>query len=194
MLSSRNILAALLVGLAALAGCSGEGEKESIGAIDSEITLQAQVLGSIAPNETKTGSYAGAPENRAFSFNATGGDTITADVSLQGGDAVGFITDASFLQLAQNDDSGPGTGDSRVTFTVPAGPTRSFRIVFRNSAAPSGNFRVRLGIQAGACNPPAEPWHTYLGNPDECDALHWTCPAGETRFINACGCGCERPN
>ena len=66
--------------------------------------------------------------------------------------------------------------------------------VFRNTAAPSGNYRVKLAIQAGVCAPAAEPWHTYLGTPDECESLHWTCPTGENRFVNACGCGCERPN
>jgi hypothetical protein len=194
MLSSRHVLTALFLASGTLAGCSAPSDEEITGAVDSELTLPAQVLGPIAPGETRADDYVGGASHRAFTFNATGGDKIIADVTLHGGDAHGYITDASFTVLAENDDANPETRDAKVTFTVPAGPTRSFRIVFRDNAAPSGSFRVRLAIHPGACNPPAEPWHTYLGNAEECKVLTWTCPVGERRFKNACGCGCERPN
>jgi hypothetical protein len=185
MVLPQRFLAALLVGFAALAGCASESE-EGVAAADSALTLQAQVIGPIASGDTKSGSYNGAPANRAFSFTASGGDKITAEVST-GGDEVVFITDPSFLVLQDS-------SNGRINFTVPAGPSRPLRLAFRDRNNASPNYTVKLTIVAGACNPAAEPWHTYLGTPDECEALHWTCPGGESRFINACGCGCERPN
>jgi hypothetical protein len=191
MLSSRNFLAPLLVGFAVLAGCADDPEKEGVGSIDSELTLQAEILGNMVTGDVKTGRYSGAPANRAFTFTAHGTQKVTAEVALEGGDALAFITDANFLVLAENDDAGPGTQNAKVTFTVPAGPVRPLRVVFRDSAAPAATYQVKLTIP---CNPAAEPWNTYKGDAAECEVLTWSCGGGETRFKNACGCGCERPN
>jgi hypothetical protein len=44
------------------------------------------------------------------------------------------------------------------------------------------------------CNPPAEPNRNYLGTPQSCMQIRFTCQAGWRPFQNSCGCGCERVN
>jgi hypothetical protein len=174
--------------LAAAVGCGPSAE--DMATAESDLTLQATVLGPIRSGELKSDSFSGAPEHRAFSFRATGNDTITADVTIVGGDAVGFLTDSGLNVLAQGN---PGTGpDTRVTFTVPPGPSRPMRVAFKNAAAPNATFRVKLRIEAGACTG-EEPWFDYRAKPDECETTLIDCAVGEIQFANACGCGCERP-
>lgn len=43
-----------------------------------------------------------------------------------------------------------------------------------------------------ACNPANEPWRNYLGTPETCLTLRYTCNPGWHTFSNACGCGCEK--
>jgi hypothetical protein len=189
---SRPFFGALFVGLTAtvaLVGCATETADDELGSASSELT--AQVLGNIGNGETKTGSYSGAPENRAYAFRATGNDTIVADVGITNGDAIAFLTDANFNVLAQADNGGPGR-DARVTMTIPPGPSRAMRIAFRNNDAPSGNFKVRVTVRAGQCTG-QEPWFDYQAKPADCEGIHISCPAGQVQFSNACGCGCERP-
>jgi hypothetical protein len=174
--------------LAAAVGCGASAEGTATA--DSDLTLQATVLGPIRNGETKSDRFTGPPEHRAYSFRATGNDTITADVTIVDGDAVGFLTDSGFNVLAQGT---AGTGpDTRVTFTVPPGPSRPMRVAFKNAAAPNATFRVKLRIEAGACTG-EEPWFDYRAKPDECETTSIDCADGEIQFANACGCGCERP-
>ncbi len=66
-------------------------------------------------------------------------------------------------------------------------------------AAIDGCNRCRCGVDgavecsanACTCNPAAEPLRSYVGTPDQCLALRYTCGSGERPFSNACGCGCE---
>jgi hypothetical protein len=175
--------------LVAAVGCSASSEGDMATA-DSDLTVPASILGPIRSGETKTGTFTGAPENRAFSFRATGNDTITADINMAGGDAAGFLTDSGFTVLSQsNAQVGP---DTRVTFTVPPGPSRPMRIAFKNAAGPTANFRVSLRVQAGACTG-EEPWFDYRAKPDECESTSIDCADGQIQFANACGCGCETP-
>lgn len=41
------------------------------------------------------------------------------------------------------------------------------------------------------CNPATESHRTYLGTPDQCMVMRYSCPAGQILFSNDCGCGCE---
>jgi hypothetical protein len=44
---------------------------------------------------------------------------------------------------------------------------------------------------ACVCNPANEPWRDYVGTPEQCMVIRYTCPVGQTPFSNSCGCGCE---
>jgi len=173
----------------AAVGCAASSSESDIGVADSDLTLSATVLGPIRVGETKTGNFTGPPETRAFSFRATGNDTITADVTIDGGQAAAFLTDSSLTVLAQATATG---ADARVSFTVPPGPSRPLRIAFKNNRAPNAAFRVKLNVEAGACTG-QEPWFDYRAKPDECEHTSIDCADGEIQFANACGCGCERP-
>lgn len=187
------VVAFVALGIAG-AGCAAQDDGEELGSGDSALT--GDDLGRIRNGETKTGSYpAGGASHRSFSFRAAGGDTVTADVGIAGGDAVAFITDANGTVIAQNDNSG-GSLDAKVTTSpLPAGPSRTLRIVFKEKTQPSASYTVRLGIQQGQCNPSSEPWYTYRSTDvEECRSLFIECGSNEAIFKNACGCGCERPN
>ncbi len=49
-------------------------------------------------------------------------------------------------------------------------------------------------IACNACNPASEPNRNYLGTPQSCMTIRFTCQAGWRPFQNNCGCGCERVN
>lgn len=41
------------------------------------------------------------------------------------------------------------------------------------------------------CDPAAETHRSYVGTPEQCAVIRFSCPAGQLPFANACGCGCE---
>ena len=38
-----------------------------------------------------------------------------------------------------------------------------------------------------------ESWRSYIGTPQQCMTIRYTCSAGKVPFQNSCGCGCETP-
>jgi hypothetical protein len=54
--------------------------------------------------------------------------------------------------------------------------------------APDG---VGCTKRACACNPANEPLRSYVGTPQQCMVIRYTCTAGRRAFQNDCGCGCE---
>jgi hypothetical protein len=190
-------LASVAFAVACVAGCSAHAS-EGIGANDSDLTEQGEVLSpplSPAPTDQRSGQYSGGAA-KAYAFDASGKDVLTADVSVTGA-AQAWITDANFTVLASGANS--GASSTRVTLTVPPGGYRTFHVVFKDtSQPPSGNFHVNLQLAQGACDPPHEGWLEYIGaptpiTPDECLQLHWGCDAPKRPFTNGCGCGCVKP-
>lgn len=57
-----------------------------------------------------------------------------------------------------------------------------------------GEGGVACTKRACVCNPANEPWRNYLGNPQTCMTIRYTCAPGKRPFQNACGCGCEDAN
>lgn len=49
-------------------------------------------------------------------------------------------------------------------------------------------------IACVACDPDNEPNRNYLGTPQTCQTIRFTCPVGRRPFQNTCGCGCELIN
>ncbi len=195
---SRFAIAGLVFSaLAAVAGCAGTAEDSAgdVGSTESDLKLSAtKYLGTIASGETKTVDYTGSPTYRSLGFTATGGDEITVDVTSPDGDAVAWITDATYHTLAMNDDASPSTFDSEVTYKVPAGaPSHSYRIVLKEYESVAATFAVALTIKsaAPACNPATEKNRTYVGTPQQCMVIRYSCQPGQTPFSNTCGCGCE---
>lgn len=45
--------------------------------------------------------------------------------------------------------------------------------------------------KACVCDPANEPDRNYLGTPQQCMTMRYTCPSGWSPFQNSCGCGCE---
>lgn len=58
------------------------------------------------------------------------------------------------------------------------------------SCGPTGSVGCTKRACA-ACNPEAEPWRNYVGNPTQCQTIRYTCIATQRSFQNDCGCGCE---
>lgn len=150
------IVAGLVVGFAALTGCSSSTasapEKEDVESYESELRLSTpRYLGQIANGETKTNYYYNPPRYRAFGFYAKGGDEITADVKSLEGDGMGWITTSSYDVVAGNDDASSSTLDAKVVYKVPAGTaSRAYRIVFRDYDLLDAKFSVKLSIKTAA--------------------------------------------
>jgi hypothetical protein len=237
MSSSRfAALAGLVIALSSIVACSSSTEKEEVdvAAVESELKLSGtRYLGRIQNGQTRSGYYFNPPRYRSFGFEASGGDEITVDIASPMGDAMGWITDASYKVLAYNDDASYTTLDSKVVYKVPsAQPRRSYRIVFRDYDLLDAHFSVSLSVVAAepitceyngntysegetfpssdqcndctctsggvgctkracVCNPNNEPWRSYIGTPQQCMVIRYTCPANRRSFQNACGCGCE---
>jgi hypothetical protein len=186
MIPSRSLVTVALLAFAGVVGC-GAGGPDDLGSNSADETEQGQNLGPINPNETKSFNGDGA---HSYAFDGSPGDTITATVSNAGGAVKAWITDPNFTVIDTAD------GNGKVTMTVPsnAGGYKSFRVVFKEPNGGNGSFKVKLGVAAGACNPPTESWHSYVGTPDQCITLHFNCTSPDRPFANSCGCGCEHPS
>jgi Pacifastin inhibitor (LCMII) len=57
------------------------------------------------------------------------------------------------------------------------------------SCLPDGS--VACTEMACTCNPAAEPHRNYVGTPQQCMVIRYSCPSGQSHFSNSCGCGCE---
>ncbi len=146
-MSPRFILPALFTAFTLVAGCATEAE-DDVGTDQSELRLSAEYLGKIINGQTRIAHYSTPPAHRAFGFEAKGGDKITIDVKSPGGDAMAYITDATFEVIEQNDNASPSTRDAKVVWTVPAGtPVRPYRAVFRDLLLPTTSLSVKLSIR-----------------------------------------------
>lgn len=60
-----------------------------------------------------------------------------------------------------------------------------------NTCTCSSTGSVGCTKKACVCDPANETNRTYVGTPQQCMTLRYTCQPGWTPFSNACGCGCE---
>lgn len=60
-----------------------------------------------------------------------------------------------------------------------------------NTCACSEDGAVGCTKKACICNPAAETHRTYVGTPEQCMVIRYTCQPGQAPFSNSCGCGCE---
>ena len=60
-----------------------------------------------------------------------------------------------------------------------------------NTCTCGTNGSVGCTKRACACDPANEPWRSYIGTPQQCMTIRYTCSAGKVPFQNSCGCGCE---
>src|SRR4051812_9935769 len=111
-------IASAVLAVSSLTGCSSKAaSKEETDSNESDLTLASpKYMGQIANGETKTNYYYDPPHYRAYGFTAQGGDEITADIKSPDGDAMGWITNSSYLALAANDDASSSTLDSKVVY------------------------------------------------------------------------------
>lgn len=61
-----------------------------------------------------------------------------------------------------------------------------------NTCTCNANGSVSCSKLKCTCEPESEPWRTYLGTPQQCMTIRYTCPMNQVPFSNACGCGCEK--
>jgi len=146
------VVAAAVVGLAAV-GCSsssGSKEEESVDSAQNELKLYGtRYLGKIYSGESRTGTYDNPPRYRSYGFDAKGGDEITIDVKSVYGDAVTFLSNSTYNVLTQNDDANANTLDSHIFYKLAAGkPLASYRIVFRDYDLLDATFTVKLSIKS----------------------------------------------
>lgn len=62
-----------------------------------------------------------------------------------------------------------------------------------NTCTCGTNGTVGCTKRACTCDPANEPWRSYIGTPQQCMTIRYTCTAGKVPFQNSCGCGCETP-
>ncbi len=60
-----------------------------------------------------------------------------------------------------------------------------------NTCSCGTNGSVACTKKACVCNPAIESHRTYVGTPEQCMVIRYTCQPGQVPFSNACGCGCE---
>jgi hypothetical protein len=90
-----------------------------------------------------------------YSFTASGGETVTFESSADTFDSVIYIANASYTQLAMNDDAFPGTRNSKLTYQVPSGvPAHSTFYVEVTTATPGQVGDYTLYMDCGT-TPPA---------------------------------------
>ena len=60
-----------------------------------------------------------------------------------------------------------------------------------NTCSCSSNGSIACTKKACTCNPATETNRNYVGTPQKCMLIRYTCPSGQVPFSNSCGCGCE---
>jgi hypothetical protein len=60
-----------------------------------------------------------------------------------------------------------------------------------NTCNCGSNGSVGCTKMACTCNPATETHRNYVGTPQQCMLIRYTCVAGQVPFSNSCGCGCE---
>jgi hypothetical protein len=175
----------------------------------------ASVVGSIVPGTSSAPiRYSATPKYRALSFTASAGDRFEAWVRSTDGDAVAWITDATFKSLATNDDASPGTHDAHVLATIektglqylvfrerdfePAVFTASLARAADSAPTPGTSCTTENEIARQACgfcgqkaivclrdDSGTKTWSEY----GPCEGEHGTCAAGSTRVAACNHCG-----
>lgn len=127
---------------------------DKLGSMESNLSAidpsQVKELGSIAPGEQRGADYTSTPLYRSFAFQAAGGAEVTVTAHAEGQDAMVWLTDDAWNVLVDNDDS-HGTLDSEATTTLPAGPVRTYHLVFREYQRRDARFTVGLRIGGEPC-------------------------------------------
>lgn len=123
------------------------------------------VVGTLTYGRSASASYTSTPKYRAYKFVGNTGDKVDIWVRSTTGDAMGWLTDASFRTLASNDDADARNTNSHLTATLPSGANATYYIVFREYASARATFTVAL---AGTANttptPPVASGATLIGD------------------------------
>jgi hypothetical protein len=146
----------------------------------SQFLAQTQIVGSLSYGETSaTISYKNPAKFRAFKFAGDAGDVVSIDVrSTNGGDAIAWVLDDSFVTIASNDDASTSTLDSHIDVTLPAHPSRTHYIVFRDYGYKARKFVVTL---AGS----AAPSPTACTQDSDCTKILGGCCSNAWTAIHA---------
>jgi hypothetical protein len=116
-----------------------------------DFSSDLQIVGTLKYGASSGASYyRDPPQYHAFRFDGAAGDAVDVWVRSPDGDAVAWVLDGGFQELAWNDDADDSTTDAHVTLTLPAGPPTHY-IVFRDYYRQPAWFTVELGAtSAGA--------------------------------------------
>jgi len=60
-----------------------------------------------------------------------------------------------------------------------------------NTCTCSADGAVACTGNSCVCDPANEPHRSYIGTPEQCQTIRYTCDDGQVPFQNNCGCGCE---
>lgn len=60
-----------------------------------------------------------------------------------------------------------------------------------NTCTCTSNGSVSCTTKSCPCDPAMETHRTYVGTPQQCMVIRFTCPWHQRAFTNSCGCGCE---
>lgn len=109
-------------------------------------SYRMKIVGSLGYGQTSAAiHYTSAPRFRAVKFGGSPGDQVDVRVHSTSGDAVAWVLDNSFHILGLNDDADDSTLDSHVALTLPANPSVTHYIVFRDYDLAAHTFTVTLG-------------------------------------------------
>jgi hypothetical protein len=89
-------------------------------------------------------AYHNPPRYRLVKFAADEGDVVSVTVSSATGDAMVWLLDDDLTTLASNDDADASTLDAHVELTIPANPSRTHYVVFRDYWLEDASFVVSL--------------------------------------------------
>ncbi|MDB4958381.1 MAG: hypothetical protein JWO36_5950 [Myxococcales bacterium] len=165
---------------------SGQDEKSD------SFSYRMKIVGSLDYGQTSSSvHYTKTPRYRAMKFGGHAGDKVDLWVrSSNGGDAVAWVLDNTFHTLASNDDADANTVDSHISLTLPASPSITHYVVFRDYDLLTSNYTIALtGAAAGpSCNLDSDCIGIAIadGKVTECNNATKTC---ERIDIAAVHCG-----
>ena len=169
--------------LAALPACTSTSKTDDVAEDFAELAgaapggkadgFENMIVGSLAYGETSAPvRYRFPPRYRIFKFAADPGDVVDVAVTSQDGDAVAWVLDDTLVAIAFNDDADGSTFDAAIHLEIPAHPSRTHYIVFREYFHDRATFQVSLSGTPVVTDPSAIACGGFRG-PGGVD-----CPAG----------------
>ncbi len=150
--SHLTALTLCLAGGALVVGCASADADASSATSEDDLRalMSAEIVGTLAPGETKSVSHDGTRVYRAFAMNLSAGQLVDLRVESQDGDPRAWLLGSAFQTLDRSGDVSATDRNARITKTVTKGGT--YYLAFRDEKSRPATFAVSFANASSPSN------------------------------------------